>query len=87
MVHAAAPGRSATCGGPRLCEDPHTHAMRHGLTLTGILLAAASVGGQAPSAGLDRATISRIRTEAMDKSQAVDHVWWLSEVYGDDSRH
>jgi len=61
--------------------------MRHVLTLTGILLAAASVGGQAPSAGLDRATIDRIRTEAIDKSQAVDHVWWLSEVYGDESRH
>ena len=61
--------------------------MRHVLTLTGILLAAASVGGEASSAGLDRATIGRIRTEAIDKSQAVDHVSWLSEVYGDESRH
>jgi hypothetical protein len=59
--------------------------MRDVVTLTGILLAA--VGGQAPSAGLDRATISRIRTEAIDKSHAVDQVWWLSEVYGDDSRY
>jgi len=56
--------------------------MRHVLTLTGFLLAAASVSGQAPSAGLDRATITRIRAEAIDKSQAVDHLWWLSEVYG-----
>jgi hypothetical protein len=55
---------------------------RHVLTLTAFLVAAASVSGQAPSAGLDRATIGRIRTEAIDKSQAVDHVWWLSEVYG-----
>ena len=56
--------------------------MRHVLALAGFLLAAASVSGQAPSAGLDRATVTRIRTEALDKSQAVDHVWWLSEVYG-----
>jgi carboxypeptidase Q len=56
--------------------------MRHVLTLTGCLLAAASISGQAPTAGLDRATIGRLRTEAIDKSQALDHVWWLSEVYG-----
>ena len=36
---------------------------------------------QAP-AGLDRATIGRIRAEATEKSQAMDHVWWLSEVHG-----
>ncbi|MDH4065796.1 MAG: M20/M25/M40 family metallo-hydrolase, partial [Acidobacteriota bacterium] len=28
------------------------------------------------------ATIGRIRTEAIQGSQAMDHVWWLSEVYG-----
>jgi len=31
---------------------------------------------------LDLATIGRIRTEAIQRSQAMDHVWWLSEVYG-----
>jgi len=47
-----------------------------------LVLVVAVVHGQAPPAGLDRATIGRIRTEALDNSQAVDHVWWLSEVYG-----
>ena len=36
---------------------------------------------QAP-AGLDRATIGRIHAEATEKSQAMDHVWWLAEVHG-----
>lgn len=31
---------------------------------------------------LDLATIGRIRTEAIQRSQAMEHVWWLSEVYG-----
>ena len=32
--------------------------------------------------GLDPGTIGAIRTEATARSQALDHVWWLSEVYG-----
>jgi carboxypeptidase Q len=40
------------------------------------------VGAQVPPSGLDLATIGRIRTEAVQHSQALDHVWWLSEVYG-----
>jgi hypothetical protein len=49
----------------------------------GLLVATGSpAGGQGPAAGLDRATIGRIRTEAIDRSQAMDHVWWLSEVHG-----
>jgi carboxypeptidase Q len=47
-----------------------------------VTIAVASAAGQAPTAGLDRATIGRIRTEAIDRSQAMDHAWWLSEVYG-----
>jgi hypothetical protein len=47
-----------------------------------LVVSAALVSGQAPTPGLDRATISRIRAEAMDRSQAMDHLWWLSEVYG-----
>ncbi len=31
---------------------------------------------------LDPATIARVRDEASTRSQAFDHVWWLSEVYG-----
>lgn len=40
------------------------------------------VSGQATTQGLDRATIARIRAEATERSQAMDHLWWLSEVYG-----
>jgi hypothetical protein len=32
--------------------------------------------------GLDRATIARIRAEATERSQAMDHLWWLSEAIG-----
>lgn len=52
------------------------------LILLFLLLFSAGPSGQAPSAGLDRATIARLRAEALDRSQAVDHVWWLSEVHG-----
>ncbi len=40
-----------------------------------------TVAAQAP-AGVDPATISRVRGEAMTRSQAMDTHWWLSEVYG-----
>lgn len=43
--------------------------------------AAAAAPAPAPDP-LDLATIGRIRTEAIQRSQAMDHVWWLSEVYG-----
>jgi len=43
--------------------------------------AAAAAAAPAPDP-LDLATIGRIRTEAIQRSQAMDHVWWLSEVYG-----
>jgi hypothetical protein len=45
-------------------------------------LPAAALSAQAPTAGLDRATVNRIRVEATERSQAMDHVWWLSEVHG-----
>jgi hypothetical protein len=41
------------------------------LTVTG--------AGQAP---VDPATLGLIRQEAIQRSQAMDHVWWLSEVHG-----
>jgi hypothetical protein len=56
-----------------------------------IALSLAPLSAQAPRAAtpapsapdpLDLATIGRIRTEAIQRSQAMDHVWWLSEVYG-----
>jgi carboxypeptidase Q len=45
-----------------------------------VVLVARMLSAQAPQ-GLDLATIGRIRTEAIQRSQAVDHVWWLSEVH------
>jgi carboxypeptidase Q len=57
--------------------------MRRTLFLTFTLLAITlTVSAQAPPAGLDLGTIGRIRTEAIQRSQAIEHVWWLSEVHG-----
>lgn len=50
--------------------------------LIGLVLSSLAVSGQGPASGLDRATIARLRGEAFDRSQAMDHVWWLSEVHG-----
>ncbi len=51
------------------------------LSLTGVVLLAFSLAAQSP-APLDPAVIARVRDEATVRSQAHDHVWWLSEVYG-----
>lgn len=31
---------------------------------------------------LDFATIAQIRDEGLNRSQVMDHIWWLSDVYG-----
>ena len=36
----------------------------------------------AAQAPVDLAAVTRIRQEAIQHSQVMDHVWWLSEVYG-----
>jgi hypothetical protein len=51
------------------------------LSLTGVVLLAFSLAAQSP-VPLDPAVIARVREEATVRSQAHDHVWWLSEVYG-----
>jgi hypothetical protein len=57
--------------------------MRRSLTIAGaLLLSALAVGAQAPAPALDLSTVGRLRAEALDRSQALDHVWWLSEVHG-----
>src|SRR5436189_1537371 len=48
----------------------------------GLVALSVSLSAQSPAPGMDLATISRIRGEAIVHSQALDHVWWLSEVYG-----
>ena len=47
-----------------------------------LLTLALTLRAQAPTPLLDLGTIGRIRTEAIQHSQALDHVWWLSEVHG-----
>ena len=46
-----------------------------------LLFITASLSAQAP-AGVDQATVNRIRGEAITRSQAMETHWWLSEVYG-----
>jgi carboxypeptidase Q len=46
-----------------------------------LLLAAISTHAQAP-AGVDLGTIARIKHEALTRSQVMDHVGWLADVYG-----
>ena len=57
--------------------------MRRVLVLTASLFTITlSLGAQAPAPGVDLATISRIRGEAITQSQAMETHWWLSEVFG-----
>lgn len=53
--------------------------MRHLALAITVALATVTVAAQDP---LDPATLGRIRTEAVQRSQGMDHVWWLSEVHG-----
>jgi hypothetical protein len=41
-----------------------------------------SLVAQAPVEPLDHATIARIRDEGLNRSQVMDHIGWLSDVYG-----
>lgn len=51
-------------------------------TLSLVALTAALAVTSAAQAPIDPATVGRIRQEALQRSQAHDHVWWLSEVHG-----
>ncbi len=55
---------------------------RRALTCLALSCAALTLSAQAPPDALSLATIGRIRTEAIQRSQAMDHAWWLSEVHG-----
>src|SRR5688572_25457081 len=48
------------------------------LSVFGISLSLSAQSSNPP----DTATINRIRGEAVVKSQAIEHHWWLSEVFG-----
>ena len=45
-------------------------------------LGVSGVVAQAPVEPLDHATIARIRDEGLNRSQVMDHIGWLSDVYG-----
>ena len=56
--------------------------MRHVFLLTTSLVAISiTLSAQAP-APVDPKTVARIRAEAVANSQALEHHWWLSEVFG-----
>jgi hypothetical protein len=45
-------------------------------------LCVSGVAAQAPVEPLDHATIARIRDEGLNRSQVMDHIGWLSDVFG-----
>ena len=56
--------------------------MRRVLSLSvALFFITVTLSAQAP-AGVDPATVNRIRGEAITRSQAMETHWWLSEVYG-----
>jgi len=50
--------------------------------LTVVFLVAAVALTTAHSERLDFATIGKIRDEGLNRSQVMDHVSWLTDVYG-----
>lgn len=42
----------------------------------------ATLPAQTPTEALDYATIARIRDEGLNRSQVMDHISWLADVYG-----
>lgn len=54
--------------------------MRRLLATSSVLLILTLALGAQPA--IDLTTIGRIRQEAMQRSQVMDHAWWLAEVYG-----
>ena len=47
-----------------------------------IISVAVLPAAQAPTEKIDQAAISRIRDEGLNRSQVMDHISWLSDVYG-----
>ena len=51
-------------------------------TATALLVACTALAVQAQQPGIDLGTVSRIKQEALSRSQVMDHVGWLADVYG-----
>jgi carboxypeptidase Q len=47
-----------------------------------LALCASALTAQSPPEPLDYATIARIRDEGLNRSEVMDHISWLSDVYG-----
>src|SRR6476469_1406031 len=45
-------------------------------------IAASSVPAQTPEEPVDLAALAKIRAEGLNHSQVMDHIGWLSDVYG-----
>src|SRR5918995_4445878 len=54
--------------------------MKRALVLLALVALTSTTSAQ--SSGVDIATVNRIRGEAIANSQAMEHHWWLSEVFG-----
>jgi len=52
------------------------------LLMAAVIAAPALPGAQAPVEKLDLETIAKIRDEGLKRSQVMDHISWLSDVYG-----
>jgi hypothetical protein len=55
---------------------------RTAATLAVTLAAPALIAQTAPSEKLDYATLQRIKEEGLQRSQAMDHISWIADVYG-----
>ena len=59
----------------------HVADMKRGvLAALAITVAVASIGAQTEK--IDYATVGKIRDEGLTRSQVMDHLWWLTDVYG-----
>jgi carboxypeptidase Q len=56
--------------------------MRITVALLALSLAVALPAAQQPAEQIDTATIAKIRDEGLNRSQVMDHISWLSDVYG-----
>ena len=57
--------------------------MRRVAVLSALLIAIAAIPrAQAPVEKLDYETIGKIRDEGLNRSQVMDHISWLADVYG-----
>lgn len=61
---------------------PAARAHRGGQAVAGDPAAARPGAGPTDAAALDYAAIGRIRDEGLNRSQVMDHVFWLTDVYG-----